>query len=337
MKRKIVKISLVLIATILIAIAPIYFIKTECQKALIYRDLSENVRYIDDVNIAIYKFPNRTSANKAAQVVSGSDDFTKITVMPVYSTLVEPWVCESEPITEYKKTGSFGDKDKFRAVISNGDILVTYPYALVAYQLSPFFAESNLLNLVEGRMIDFDSKNDDYIEIMVSEGFNAKVDDEIYFTVNGLDENYNQVVVKAKVVGIVEKGSFLYGCPSYCGRIEIADSLHKSIFGSEIVFTGDISYLYEYETEPNSFLDEDIPVFLIGTESKPNNFETDALMEANGGSRMVLYATDINIDNLKAQDDVSYGVLAGCSVFIILILCVDILIIKRIVHNTPKI
>ena len=58
MKNKMSKVCLVLIASILIAIAPVYLFCVEYQKSAIYRDLSQKVRYIDDLNISIYEFPN---------------------------------------------------------------------------------------------------------------------------------------------------------------------------------------------------------------------------------------------------------------------------------------
>ncbi len=328
MKNKTSKVCLVLIVSILIAIAPIYFFCAEYQNSSIYRDLSENVRYIDEVNIAVYQFPNRDSAQKASKMVSGLNQFTEITLMTNQSTLVQSYLCKSEPVIEYIENGSIDDRVKYRATITNGDINA-FP-TFTTYQLSPLLANLNLLNLIEGEMIDFNNKNEDCIEIMVTDGFGAKVNDEIYFTVNGLDENYKQVVVKAKVVGIVEKGSFLYGYSDYCGAVRTPESLHASIFENETIFTGDISYLYEYEKDPNSLLDEEIPVFLIGTKKGLNDTTIDTVIIANDGDKVILNANCVNIDNLKSELGFSYGILIGCIIAIILILFMDIFLIKKI-------
>ena len=206
-------------------------------------------------------------------------------------------------------------------------------YSFSTYQLSEYLVRLGLVDLIEGEMIDFNKQDKDCIEILVTDGFGAEINDEIYFTVNGLDKDYKQVVVKAKVVGIVEKGAFLYGYHDYCGDNRMPEGLHEMIFDSETVFTSDISYLYEYEAEPNSLLDEEVPVFLLGSKKSLNNSTINALVSTNNGSEVTQNATRIDNENIYSSLNISYGILIGSVIAIILILIIDIVLIKKLLKK----
>jgi hypothetical protein len=77
MKTRKIKLLVILVVSILIAIAPVYLFCVEYQKSAIYRDLSQNVKYIDDLDISIYEFPNRECAEKAAKDLDGINQFQK--------------------------------------------------------------------------------------------------------------------------------------------------------------------------------------------------------------------------------------------------------------------
>ena len=331
MKTRKIKLLVILVVSILIAIAPVYLFCVEYQKSAIYRDLSENVKYIDDLDISIYEFPNRECAEKAAKDLDGINQFQKIAIIPNRPSLVQDFWCEEEPVIEYIKNGTFKGIDKYRASITNDDTSKSFSFS--TYQLSEYLVRMGLVNLIDGEMIDFNKQNKDYIEILVTEDFGAGINEELYFTVNGLDENYKQVVVKAKIVGIVEKGSFLYGYHEYCGDNRTPETLHEIIFDSETVFTGDISYLYEYEAEPNSLLDEEVPVFLLGAKKSLNNSTINALVTANNGSEVTQYATRINNESVYSALNISYGILVGSVIAIIIILIADIVLIKKILKK----
>lgn len=331
MKTRKIRLLVILVLSILIAIAPVYFFCVEYRKTTIYRDLSQKVRYIDDFDISIYEFPNRECAQKAAEDLNGINQFQKIAIIPNRPSLVQAFRCEEEPVIEYIKNGTFKGIDKYRAGITNDDTSKSYSFS--TYQLSEYLVKLGLVDLIEGEMIDFKNQNRDYIEILVTEDFGAGINEELYFTVNGLDENYKQVVVKAKIVGIVDKGSFLYGYHEYCGDVRTPEILHEIIFDSETVFTNDISYLYEYEAEPNSLLDEEVPVFLLGVEKTLNNPTIETLVNANNGRKVTQYATQINNESIYSSLNISYGILVGSVIAIILILIIDILLIKKLLKK----
>lgn len=331
MKTRKIKLLVILVVSVLIAIAPVYLFCVEYQKSTIYRDLSQKVKYIDDLDISVYEFPNRESAEKAAKDLDGINQFQKITIIPNRPTLVQGFAVDGKPAIEYKKSGTYRGTDKYWADIAN--INMDKSYSFSTYQLSEYLVRLGLVDLIEGEMIDFNKQDKDCIEILVTEDFGAGINEEIYFTVNGLDKDYKQVVVKAKIVGIVEKGAFLYGYHDYCGDNRMPEGLHEMIFDSETVFTSDISYLYEYEAEPNSLLDEEVPVFLLGTKKSLNNSTINALVTANNGSEVTQNATRIDNENIYSSLNISYGILVGSVIAIILILIVDIVLIKKLLKK----
>lgn len=331
MKTRKIKLLVVLVVSILIAIAPTYLFCIEYQKANIYRDLSQNVKYIDNLDISIYEFPNRESAEKVAKDSDEINQFQKIAILPNRPTLVQGFSVNGKPVIEFKKNGTYRGTDKYWADIEN--INMDKSYSFSTYQLSEYLVSMGLINLIEGRMIDFNKQDEDCIEILVTEDFGARINEELYFTVNGLDKNYKQVVVKAKIVGIVEKGSFLYGYHDYCGAYRTPEILHEMIFDRETVFTSDISYLYEYEAEPNSLLDEDVPVFLLGAKKSSNNSTINTLVTANNGSAVTENVTRINTERIYSDLNISYGVFAGCIIAIMLILIIDIVLIKKLLKK----
>ena len=97
MKTRKIKLLVILVVSILIAIAPVYLFCVEYQKSAIYRDLSQNVKYIDDLDISIYEFPNRECAEKAAKDLDGINQFQKIAIIPNRPSLVQDFWCEEEP------------------------------------------------------------------------------------------------------------------------------------------------------------------------------------------------------------------------------------------------
>ena len=97
MKTRKIKLLVILVASILIAIAPVYFFCVEYKKSTIYRDLSPNVKYIDDLDISIYEFPNRECAEKAAKDLDGINQFQKIAIIPNRQTLVQGFAVDGKP------------------------------------------------------------------------------------------------------------------------------------------------------------------------------------------------------------------------------------------------
>lgn len=327
MKTKTRKTILLLLLSILIAILPVYFLYVHYNKIYMHHNLSRNVKYIDNLDISIYEFPDRSCAEKATKEIEGTNQFEKIAIIPRRPTLVQGFYVDETPEIEYKKSGTYRGIDKYWANITNDDTSKSFSFS--TYQLSEYLVEMGIVDLIDGRMIDFNKQDKDCIEILVTDGFGAGINEELYFTVNGLDENYKQVVVKAKIVGIVEKGSFLYGCADYCGAVRMTENLYENIFEEEMVFTNDISYLYKYEGEPNSWLDEEIPVFLLGKPKNINNSSIEALVTANGGEKVLRNANEITVESFDSDAQLSYSVFAVCVLAIVIIIIVDIVLIKK--------
>ncbi len=326
MKMKKRRIILLLLSA-LIAVLPVYFLFEHYNKIHMHYNLSHNVRYVDNLNVSIYEFPNRDCAEKTLKEIKGINQFEEISIIPKRPTLVQGFVCEEEPEIEYIKSGTYRGIDKYWASITNDDTSKSFSFS--TYQLSKYLIEMGIVNLLEGKMLDFNKQDKECIEILVTDGFGAEINDEIYFTVNGLDKEYKQVVVKAKVIGIVGKGSFLYGCADYCGAVRMTENLYESIFEDEMVFTNDISYLYEYEGEPNSLLDEEIPVFLLGKQKGTGDSSVDTLVSANGGEKVVRNVNEITVEGFESDVQLSYSVFAVCVLAIVIIIIVDIVLIKK--------
>lgn len=329
MKTRTVKTVIFLTISLVFAVVAIYFFSNECKKIKIYNDLSENVKYIDNLNLEIYEFPNRVSAENALK--GNNKYFCETTIIPKRPSLVQGFLCDGEPVIEYIKTGTIDGIVKYRASIVNRNIDKSFSYE--TYQLSEFLVEKGIVNLIDGRMINFNNKSTDCIEILVTDEFGADINDEIYFTVNGLNKDYQQVVVKAKIVGIVEKGHFLYGHYSYSNRINFRELIHRSIFDQEMIFTSDISYLYEYEREPNSWLDEDVPVFLLGIPKSNTPATIDDIITENNGTEVTLTATNIDTEALQCLSEISYPVLIVSLIAVIIILIIDIKTIIKLLQR----
>ncbi len=327
MKKTIIRTCICIILSLLLGYLPIHFLYLEWQKAYIREALAEDVQYIDNNDISIYRFPNRTLAQKASIEATAAKHFEKISIIPKRPSLFECFSCADEPEIEYIKNGTYQGIDKYRASIKNFDS----SFSFHSYQLSEYFVENGLIKLIEGRMLDFNKKDNDCIEILVTEGLGLSLNDEVYATVSGLDENRKQIVVKAKIVGIVEKGAFLYGSSMYCDGIRTPFVLYNYLFHEEIIFTSDISYLYQYETEPNSLLDEDIPVFLLGTHTV--NDEVQSIFSSFSGEEVTHNVNHIEYNEFQSDIEPSNDIIIAGIMGLSLIIIVDVIIIKKFIRK----
>ena len=321
MKTKILKMSIVLLVSILVFGALSCFLKTGLSSLTMSKGLQEEIKYISDINIEVYQFPDRNSAQSIVKDYEGESTISFVDIIPTENVFIEAYLCNSSPDIQYIANGTYNGNTKYRASIRNGDINSVNSFS--TYQLSEFFVDENLVELVDGRIIDFEQQNTDCIEILVTENSPLNIDDEVYFTVNGLDKEFKQVVVKAKVVGIVKKGTFLYGSPEYCGHVKSAESLYTDIFERTTIFTSDISYLYEYEQSPNSLLDENIPVFLLSVGNN-NSDSLNKLANKNNGKKITL--------NVTTADYIQDGA-PNVTTSIITIVCCLILMLAIVVTN----
>lgn len=321
MKTKKLRIFFISFTSLFLLLATCYFLKTGLSSLKISKGLQDDIKYINDINIEVYQFPNRVSAQNLAENTEIKNTTTFIDVIPTENVFVEAYLCNSNPDIQYIANGTYKGNTKYRVSIVNGDINTVNSFS--TYQLSEFFTDKNLVELVDGRMIDFEQQNTDCIEILVTENSPLNIDDEVYFTVNGLDKEFKQVVVKAKVVGIVKKGTFLYGSPEYCGHVKSAESLYTDIFERTTIFTSDISYLYEYEQSPNSLLDENIPVFLLSVDND-NTDSLNKLVNKNNGKKITL--------NVTTADYIQDGA-PNVTTSIITIVCCLIIMLAIVVTN----
>ncbi len=321
MKTKALKFSIVLLVTSFLFISLAYFFYIGLGNLKISNGLKEEVEYINDINIEVYQFSDRNDAQNIVKNYEVESINSFVDIIPTENVFIQAYLCDSNPDIQYIANGTYKGNTKYRASITNGDINTVNSFS--TYQLSEFFTDKNLVELVDGRMIDFEQQNTDCIEILVTENSPLNIDDEVYFTVNGLDKEFKQVVVKAKVVGIVKKGTFLYGSPEYCGHVKSAESLYTDIFERTTIFTSDISYLYEYEQSPNSLLDENIPVFLLSVDND-NTDSLNKLVNKNNGKKITL--------NVTTADYIQDGA-PNVTTSIITIVCCLILMLAIVVTN----
>lgn len=327
MKTKALKFSIVLLVTSFLFISLAYFFYIGLGNLKISNGLKEEVEYINDINIEVYQFSDRNDAQNIVKNYEVESINSFVDIIPTENVFIQAYLCDSNPDIQYIANGTYKGNTKYRASITNGDINTVNSFS--TYQLSGFFADKNLVELVDGRMIDFEQQNTDCIEILVTENSPLNIDDEVYFTVNGLDKEFKQVVVNAKVVGIVKKGTFLYGSPEYCGHVKSAESLYTDIFERTTIFTSDISYLYEYEQSPNSLLDENIPVFLLSVDND-NTDSLNKLVNKNNGKKITLNVTTADYIQDGAPDVTTSIITIVCCLIIMLAIVVTniILLIK---------
>lgn len=327
MKTKALKFSIVLLVTSFLFISLAYFFYIGLGNLKISNGLKEEVEYINDINIEVYQFSDRNDAQNIVKNYEVESINSFVDIIPTENVFIQAYLCDSNPDIQYIANGTYKGNTKYRASITNGDINTVNSFS--TYQLSEFFIDKNLVELVDGRMIDFEQQNTDCIEILVTENSPLNIDDEVYFTVNGLDKEFKQVVVNAKVVGIVKKGTFLYGSPEYCGHVKSAESLYTDIFERTTIFTGDISYLYEYEQSPNSLLDENIPVFLLSVGNN-NSDSLNKLANKNNGEKVTLNVTTADYIQDGAPDVTTSIITIVCCLIIMLAIVVTnvILLIK---------
>lgn len=325
MKSKKAKIIFIAIISLVSFAVSCYFLNIGLNNHKISKGLQEGIKYINDINIEVYQFSERSRAQNVVEKYKVETTNSFVDIIPTENVFIQAYLCDSNPDIQYIANGTYKGNTKYRASITNGDINTVNSFS--TYQLSEFFIDKNLVELVDGRMIDFEQQNTDCIEILVTENSPLNIDDEVYFTVNGLDKEFKQVVVKAKVVGIVKKGTFLYGSPEYCGHVKSAESLYNDIFERTTIFTGDISYLYEYEQSPNSLLDENIPVFLL---SVGNNDSLNKLANENNGEKVTLNVTTADYIQDGAPDVTTSIITIVCCLIIMLAIVVTniILLIK---------
>lgn len=334
MKTKKIKIIFIVMISLILISVSYYFLKMGLSNLIMCKGLQDEVKYIDDLNIDVYCFPDRISAEKASKELVDNNLLSKIDVLPAECVFIQSYLCNSNPDIQYIANGTYNSNAKYRATIKNGDINVFGSFS--TYQLSKFFVEKNLVELIDGRMIDFEQQNTDCIEILVTENSPLNIDDEVYFTVNGLDKEFKQVVVRAKVVGIVKKGTFLYGAPDYCGHIKTLESLYIDIFERTTIFTGDISYLYEYERSPNSLLDEPIEVLLLGIDNKSVD-ATNKIVSKNNGKKVTLNVTTADYIQDGAPDvTTSIIVIVSCLILMLAIIVTDIILLIKFFKKDEK-
>ncbi len=259
MKNKAAKTVITVILSLALLILPLYVIYINFEGYSISSKLVNNVNYPISEGVVVFGFTARDKAECALKALRDKNQINAYSVITAYHPIVEAYVTSQKPEIEYNKNGEIDGKEKFYASVNNGRMLDAFS----SYQLSEEFADRGLIKLKNGRMMNFNEKNADCIEIVVTEGLGICIGETVYLTVNGLDEQYRQPVIKAEVVGIAEKGTFLFGSADYCGRDIGTEKMYSYIFNQEMIYVPDLSYLYKYEKSPNEKTDKEIPVFAI--------------------------------------------------------------------------
>ncbi len=233
----------------------------------------------------IAEFPNRASCEAALKTLESKLNYS--TAFLASEPITAAYRCDSEPDIEYIKVED--NKEQKYAKIKNGEILLD----VAGFELTEKYADDHTVVLKEGRMIDYNKTSTEPMEILVTEGLGMNIGDFCYLAVNGLDDEFKQPVVKAKVVGIAEKGAFIPGNPLYCNKQVSIINMYSFIFEKEMIYTFDVSSYYTYEISPNDALSKDIKLFaqisfkdFLGEEEK----KTIAL---NGGEIVTLNSISV--------------------------------------------
>ncbi|NLA77088.1 MAG: hypothetical protein GX851_04560, partial [Clostridiales bacterium] len=122
-----------------------------------------------------------------------------------------------EPELEYSEV-KIGDITHKNVSVKNGrELKSENGKSISSYTVFDFFAQNDLLEIVSGRMLDCEKDYDrgDTVEVVVTSGIGCSVGDILYISLNAMDESYTQVLIRAEVTGIAEKGVFLPSYPGY--------------------------------------------------------------------------------------------------------------------------
>jgi hypothetical protein len=186
-----------------------------------------------------------------------------------------------------------------------------------SYELPEMFVDYDYLKLKEGRYPNFTLENENIVEIVVTDGIGLKINDNCYIALNALDENENIVVLKAKVVGIANKGIFLpYFERYFSAEIANLNETYKRIYNSEMIYYPDLSKLYTFNSNftPQEDNVNDTTTIVMILAEQNIALKTDSLFrEYNGRSiarKTGLFSSDYNLSgfrNFNDYNDLSFG------------------------------
>ncbi len=160
MKTGTVRILIVTVIAVALIAAPLYFTAVKCSEINMHNKILNDVRYLDEPNMAIYSFQNREVAEKACAELLETGNFTKYAVIRDEYTFDEFYISSSFPDITYKSFMTTGGTEKRVARINNLEYkMIKDGHSIESYQLTPEFAEMGLVKLIEGRMLDFHRKN----------------------------------------------------------------------------------------------------------------------------------------------------------------------------------
>ena len=188
------------------------------------------------------------------------------------------------PEYEYIEESNNGITNKRISILNGKSYKKTKGNNLSSYTLIQYFAQAGLLSITDGRMIDFSKTNteNDAVEIIVTDGMGYSVGDILFIVLNALNEDNEQVFLKAEVVGITTKGVFLPCYPGYLEYTSTVKETYDKVFNTEMIYLSDIRSLYtnnygqESQKEQNTmigittsfFNEEGVSEFVIQTMEK---------------------------------------------------------------------
>ncbi len=157
-----------------------------------------------------------------------------------------------------------------------------------SYQIPEFFSDFDYLNCLEGTYPDFGKtyKTGDTVEIMVTEGLGLSVGDTCFLSLDALDSDLNLVVVKAKVVGIADKGFFLPCFDSYFLNSESSvEDAYSTVHEKEMIYYPDLSEFYIYNshfTPEETDVPKRLSLVLVITPVNSINAVAEAASQSDG-------------------------------------------------------
>ncbi len=132
-------------------------------------------------------------------------------------------------------------------VSNNGTNWLDNSLNIGSYEIPEMFEETDYLKCKTGRYPQKSKniKDNQMIEIMVTDGLGLSVGDTCFISLDAIDENDELVVLKASVVGIASKGVFLpYYDRYFSGDASTVKEAYNRIFHGEMIYYPDLSDFY---------------------------------------------------------------------------------------------
>lgn len=271
MKKLLMKISLLVIVSLLILLFPLKLCYLSINKYIQYNELQELSCFslgTNNESVQFFVFYGNNAQSNAHNYIENIQDtpgvesthifntntnlitylYTDVADLK-YKTVVEQVGRNDSIPINYRKLvveNSQGYQVSNSGTIWNENIL-----NIGSYEIPEMFVKTDYLKCTEGRYPDLglEYQNNETVEIMVTSDLGLNIGDSCYVALDAIDENDELVVVNATVVGIASKGIFLpYYDRYFSGDASTVDEAYNRVFNGEMIYYPNLSKFYTYNS-----------------------------------------------------------------------------------------